>query len=472
MPRGQPAFRSSHLVSALGFAGVLLLSSGAHAQAVVKFPDKVCDVTQFGAQGTKLWYDTEAFQKAIDSCAQAGGGTVLVPRGFYLIGPIFLKSNIRLDVAKYAEILGASDPKLYGTTQHPMTPEGKSADFALINIKGAENVAITGEGLIDGQGAVWWEWIRDFWRSQAAFATNGSARQEQRESRPRLVLIRDSHNVLLEGVHFANSPSFHLVFQNVDDATVRNVNIYAPAHAPNTDAIDPINTRNMLIENNTISTGDDVVAIKGSEPDPKHSDAAVSNIVIRGNTILQGRGICIGSGSSGGVKHILAENNTFDGSMYGFRIKTRRGHGGEVSDIVFRNNKMTNVQTVFVVSDYYDYKPLDPKEAERQVKQGGFIVGNQLWPSDSDPAQPVVKDKTPIIHDVTIENITATGADSVGIATGLPESAITGLHMKNIHVEAEAGFLVRNAEVTADHVEFVVKTGKVITLQKNGTFKQ
>ena len=472
MRRSYSKLLYSHLVSALAFLGILLATSGAIAQAVVSFPDRVCDVTQFGAEGTKLWYDTEAFQKAIDACAKDGGGMVLVPRGTYLIGPIFLKSNIRLTIAKYAEVLAASDPKLYGTTQHPMTPEGKSADLAFINIRDAENVAITGEGLIDGQGAVWWEWMRDYWRSDKTFAVSGEAHQQQHDSRPRLVMVRGSRNVLFQGVTFANSPSFNLVLQKSDAVTISHVSILAPAHAPNTDAIDPIDTRNVLIENNTISCGDDVVAIKGNGPDLKYPNAVSSNIVIRDNTILQGRGISIGSGTSGGVSHVLAENNTFDGSMYGFRIKTRRGHGGDVSDIVFRNNKMTNVQTVMVISGYYEYKPFDPKEAARQVKKGGFILGNQLWPPDRDPARPFVADQTPNIHDVAIESLTATGADRAGVATGLPEKSISGLRLKNVHIEAETGLLVRHADVVADHVEIVVKSGKAVTLQKGGKFKQ
>lgn len=457
--------------SAALFAIAAALAVPAHAQAKTSFPDRICDVTQYGAQGTKLWYDTDAFQKAIDACAKDGGGTVRVPRGWYLIGPIFLKSNIRFQVDKYAEVLAATDAALYGTTDHPVTPEGKSSKYSFINISDAENVAITGEGLIDGQGAVWWERMRDYWRSDSKFATSGEAHQKQSDTRPRLVMVRNSRNILFEGVRFENSPSFNIVLRNTDDVTIDHVSIIAPAHAPNTDAIDPIDSRNVLITNNTISCGDDVVAIKGNGPDPKHPDAVTSNITIRGNTILEGRGISIGSGTQGGVKHVLAENNTFDGSMYGFRIKTRRDHGGEVSDIIFRNNKMANVQTVFVISGYYEYKPFDPKEAQKQVQAGGFIIGNQMWPGEDDPAKPFMKDKTPDIHDVTIENVTATGSDSAGVVTGLPERTIKAVTFRNVRVEAGSGLLVRNAEVAAENTDFIAKSGKPVTVQKRGKYR-
>ena len=99
----------------------------AFAQSKVSFPNRVCNVKDFGAIGAKLKPDTIAFQKAIDSCSEAGGGTVEVPRGWYLIGPIEIKSNVRLNFAKYSEVRFETEPSLYGTTKAPVSPEGKSA---------------------------------------------------------------------------------------------------------------------------------------------------------------------------------------------------------------------------------------------------------------------------------------------------------------------------------------------------------
>jgi polygalacturonase len=99
-----------------------------------------------------------------------------------------------------------------------------------------------------------------------------------------------------------------------------------------------MNSRHIVITNNVISVGDDIVAIKSNGPDPRYPDAVSSDILIAGNTILEGRGICIGSGTSGGVQRVRVENNSFDGSMYGLRIKSMRGKGGTVRDVVFKNN--------------------------------------------------------------------------------------------------------------------------------------
>jgi len=430
------------VLSAAIAAAAVTWAGGAHAQAVNKFPARVCDVREYGATGTRIWYDTEAFQKAIDTCAKAGGGTVRAPRGDWLIGPIYLRSNIRFEVQKGAEVLAATDPAMF--------PQGERA--GLINIKDADNVAVVGEGLIDGQGAVWWERIRAIWRADPAFATNGQARQQQKDDRPRLIVVSGSRNVSFSGVRIENSPSFHLVLNNSEHVTIDHVRIQAPASAPNTDAIDPMNSRHVAITNNVISVGDDVVAIKSNGPDPAHPDAVSSDILIANNTVLAGRGICIGSGSSGGVRGVRVENNSFDGSMYGLRVKTLRGKGGLVRDVVFRNNRMRDVETPLVISSYYEYRPLDTKAAEKQLEPGGFILGNQIWPGPNEPAQPYVRDKTPDLADITVDGLTASGADLAGIIVGLPERSVERLRLRNIHIEARRGFLVRNAQVTTEAV--------------------
>jgi polygalacturonase len=456
-------------------AGVIFLAGifagAAQAQATVSFAARTCNVRDYGARGGRLVPETAAFQKAIDDCAGKGGGTVEVSRGWYFIGPIFLKSNVRLNLAKYTVVQFATDPALYGTTQHPVTPEGKNADIALINIQNAENVAITGEGTFDGQGNVWWEWMRNYWRDSEA-ARSGAANQRQKVTRPRLLLVTNSKNVLLKGVTFANAPSFHIVLINSDDITIRKTSIISPAPSPNTDAIDPINSRNVLIEDNTISCGDDIVAIKGSGFDPRHPDAAVSNIVIRNNRIFAGHGISIGSGTSGGIRHVVIEGNTFDGSLHGFRIKTRRGYGGEVSDIVIRNNTMHNVQNVLTISDYFQYAPLDMDEARRQVERGGMLILDLMYPPEDEAMQPFVINQTPDIHDITIDGLTATNANAAGIVFGLPEREMTRIVMKNVHIEAETGLIVRNAAIETQDVQINVSQGNPVILQRHGRFNR
>lgn len=447
------------LLALLAATALTGISATAQAQSTNSFPDRVCDVRDHGAGGTRIWFDTDAFQAAIDACAKAGGGTVRVTRGEYLIAPIWLKSNIRLEIQKGAEVLAATDPALF--------PQGDRA--GLINVKDADNVAVVGDGLIDGQGAVWWERIRAIWRASPNFATDGQARQQQKDDRPRLILVSHSSNVRFEGVRIENSPSFHLVLNDADHVTIDRVRITAPAHAPNTDAIDPINSRHVAITNNIISVGDDIVAIKSSGPDARYPDAVSSDILISGNTILSGRGICIGSGASGGVARVRVENNSFEGSMYGLRIKTMRGKGGKIRDVVFKNNRMKDVETALVFTSYYEYRPLDLKAATAQLQPGGFLLGNQIWPGPNDPAQPVVADKTPDIADILVDGLTATGSDWAGIVVGLPERPIAGLTLRNIHIEAKRGLLVRNATIAKSKVTITGTDGAPFLLENGGS---
>ncbi|HEY0282910.1 MAG TPA: glycosyl hydrolase family 28 protein [Rhizomicrobium sp.] len=447
-----------------------LAASPALAQAQVSFPDRICNVKDYGAEGYRDYPETEAFQKAIDDCAAKGGGTVEVPRGWWYVGPLTLKSNINFHIAQYADVHFATDPVLYGIGPDLAPLAGKREPgqprnlFALIKITDAQNVAITGEGILDGQGYVWWEAIRK------TLPAGGAANQSGHAARPMMLLAARTKNFLLEGVTIMNAPAFNVMLDHTEDVTIRKITIQDPPSSPNTDAIDPFNSHNVLIEDNVISCGDDIVAIKATGVNPAHPDAAVSNIVIRNNKIFAGHGISIGSDTSGGVKHVLIENNTFEGSFHGVRIKSRRGYGGEVSDIVIRNNKMKDVQNVLTIAEYFQYIPVDMRVPQKLPK-GAMLIVDLVYPADTDPAQPYAKNKTPYFHDITIDGLEATGAEAVGIVLGVPEKEITNFTMKNVHIESKTGLIVRNATINAENTTITSEDGKPIVLQRHGRFK-
>jgi polygalacturonase len=427
----------------LGLTACALITADAPAAVPTtqSFPANVCDITRYGARGTRVFEDTAAIQRAIDDCHGKGGGTVTVPRGEYLIGPIFLKSNIRLDLAPYSELVGIADEQPYKVTDATKAYVTNADWIALINIADAENVAITGKGRIDGQGASWWE----RWREQARRNKRGGS-----TNRPRLVHAVRSRNLLFDGIGLLNSPSFHLVVKDSEDVTVNGMSFVALAHSPNTDAIDPIDTRNIRITNNFFDVGDDIVAIKSLKVNPQRPNAAVENIVIRGNRGLAGRGICIGSETIGGVRNVLVEDNELTGSMYGIRIKTPRGRGGIVQNVVFRNNRMNDVETPMVFSSYYESAGYDEAAVAKTLSaSGGFVLGHQIYPSEADPVQPYKPNSTPWIRNVRVEGLTATGADRAGIIVGLPERSIQGLLFRNVKIVSKRNLLVRHAEVDA-----------------------
>ncbi len=202
----------------------------------------MCDVTQYGAEGHRLQIalNTDSFQRAIDDCAAASGGTVLVPEGNYLVNPLFLKSNVRLNLAKNATIVASTEEAAYRATEQTKYAEAENGWLPFISVADAKNVAITGEGTIDGQGAVWWE----RWRANIrATGKKGGT------DRPRLIYITRSSNVLVDGVTLTHSPSFHVVMRYAHDVNVNNTKILSPWHAPNTDAIDPMDSQNIRITN-------------------------------------------------------------------------------------------------------------------------------------------------------------------------------------------------------------------------------
>jgi hypothetical protein len=210
-----------------------------------------------------------------------------------------------------------------------------------------------------------------------------------------------------------------------------------------------------------------VVAIKSLKVNPARPDEAVENIVVRGNTGLAGRGICIGSETIGGVRNVLVEDNELTGSMYGIRIKTPRERGGIVQDIVFRNNRMTDVETPIVFSSYYTSAGYDEAAVSAQLaRDGGFVLGHQIYPRDADPVVPYRPNWTPWIRNVRVEGLRATGADRAGIVVGLPERAIEGLVFKDLRIASRRGLLVRHGQVDARGLQVESADGKPLVEER------
>ena len=447
--------RRSLSLIALCVLGTLPVSQ-AFAASDVKFPDKICDITEYGAEGHRLQIalNTEAIQKAIDDCAVAGGGTVLVPEGNYLTNPIFLKSNIQLKLEKNATLVASTEIDAYRANDQTKYAEAENNWLPFISIADANNVAIVGEGTIDGQGAVWWERWRENIR---ATGKKGGT------DRPRLVYVKNAHNVLIDGITLTHSPSFHIVTRYSHDVDINGTRILSPWHAPNTDAIDPIDSQNIRITNNYIDCNDDHIAIKAEKPDSRFPDGVVDNIYIANNTLKQGRGISIGSESAGGVNNVLVENNTYEGSKYGIRIKSPRAKGGEVKNIVYRNTTMKDVEIPLVFAAYYKAAPIVQAEVDEQLKAGGFTMGEQIYPPDTDPKQPFDKHKTPHFSNITVENLTSTGKSrAAAYIIGTPEAPLSGFHFTNVNIEADRGIRVRNAELETKGLNVTVKDGPVI----------
>ncbi len=381
-----------------------------------------CDVRALGAKGDGQTKDTATLQSAIDLCAKGTGGVVHLAAGTYVSGPLALESHVHLLLDKGATLLGSPD-----IADYPVREDAKWRRVSLLHADHVEDIAIQGEGTIDGNGKVWWD------------AQLSRQKGTPENPRPLLIDLTNSKQILIEGVTIQNSPQYNITAFWCDGLTVRNVTILNPGRgAPNTDGIDPVSTSHVLIEHDTIDTGDDNVAIKSGLVERGDPNVPSTDIVIRDCTFRAGHGLSIGSETAGGVRNVTVERVTFAGTRQGIRIKSARGRGNDIGNFTYRDITMDGVETPIEITEYYT----------------GMVKG--------DPGQPVTE-HTPKFHDITIENVTATGASRAGVIMGLPESPVKGLVLKNVKIAAAAGMMIQNAELTEENMVVTPASGDAIT---------
>ena len=411
---------------------LLLLTIAAAFTAISAYaldPATGCNPRAYGAKGDGVSKDTAAIQAAIDACQQQGGGTVRLIAGTYLSAPFVLKSNITLQLDKGAMLLGSADHADYP----PLTIFHLPDLQPLVSAANAANVAIIGEGVIDGNGESWW---------QEARAIRNAGVLGSGHPRPKLIIFDHCKHVRVEGVTIQNSPMWQLVPYYSDDVVIRNIKVLAPAHSPNTDAIDPFSSSNVVIDHVFADVGDDNIAIKSGPINSPGPDDPSRNITITDCTFLHGHGLSIGSEIAGGAQNIRAERIHFEGTDNGIRVKANRDRGNDVSHLLFRDITMKDVKNAVVISEYY------PK----------------VLPPDTETAQPVTR-LTPHFHDIVLENVTATGSAMAGAIVGLPEAPISGVVLRNVSLSAKTGLTIAYAEVTGMHVTVLAETGEAITKQ-------
>ncbi len=368
-------------------------------------PNREVNIMDFGGIGDGQTLNTEAFRKAISALDKQGGGRLIVPQGIFLTGPISLKSNLELHLERNAVVMASEDKHIF------VGDDPKGRVRPLISASKRTNIAITGEGCIDGNGAQWRpvkrqkvsdvEW-NQFRRMGGTVSSDGSLwfpfnlkhaeniadTPEQQESmRADLLRLTDCQNVLLQGVTFQNSPRFHVHPVRCQNVIIDGITVRCPWNAQNGDAIDLSNCQTGLIVNTIVDAGDDGICMKGGSGPQGQKDGPCRDILIQDNTVYHAHGgFVIGSDVSGGMENIVVRRCQFAGTDTGLRFKSGVGRGGTTRNIFISDITMTDItqQAIVFECTYIDKKYAPVSEKSEGAKQEVNDAGVQFAPDFRD----------------------------------------------------------------------------------------
>ena len=333
------------------------------------FSDKVYNVIDFGAKGDGRTKNTAAINATIDKCNSEGGGHVVVSKGDYLTGAIHMKSNVDLHIEANAILRFSTDPGDYLPLVRTRWEGDDCYNFSpLIYADGQTNFAVTGKGILDGQGSLtdWWPWKG----SKAYGWTKGMRSQLDLSCRPLLKKYNDTQvpvekrqlgvgyylrpqfisfihckNFKIEDVTMVNSPFWVIHPLLSENVIIRGVTV--SSEGPNNDGCDPESCKNVLIENCTFNTGDDCIALKsGRDFDGRRENVAIENVIVRNCKMRKGHGgVSMGSEISGGCRNIFVENCEMSSPELdrAILIKTNNSRGGTTDGVYVRNVKVGEV---------------------------------------------------------------------------------------------------------------------------------
>ena len=389
-----------------------LHASSARLEFSTRKETALLDIRDFGALPQSP-NNAAAIQRAVE--ALPTGGTLKIPEGRWLSGPIFLKSDMVLLIEDGAELAAVSDRDAFPIlpARHPDgrilgTWEGvaEACYASLVNAIDRRNISITGKGIIDGGGdrGDWWLWPKEI--------RNGARRA-------RTIFLSGCENVDLTGLTIRNSPAWTVHPAFCKNLLAADLSIQADPHSPNTDGLNPESCSDVRLIGLAISVGDDCVAIKAGKLSPQGvPDQPTERVTISNCLMQRGHGaVVIGSEMSGGVCDIDIRRCHFKGTDRGLRIKTRRGRGGTVSNIRVLDCLMEDVATPVAVNSFY-FCDADG--------HSDYVQSRAPLP---------VSTETPNIQSISVENVTVKGArTAAAVFYGLPEAAIHDIAFENYHV--------------------------------------
>jgi polygalacturonase len=457
-------------ISIYFFALLFLYHNSLQAQVLpvvqsTQFKKDSFNIVSFGAKKDGVTLNTSSINAAIDACSKKGGGVVVIPAGQWLTGPVVLKSNVNLHLKRNALLQFTDD-----FSQYPLTEgnwEGLPAvrNQSPLSAVGAENIAITGFGIIDGNGDAWrmvkrekltesqWKRLTEsggmqsddkktWYPTEKSFKgsqtkepgvlKNGKTAKDFEEIkdflRPNLLVFTRCKRVLLEGVTFQNSPAWCVHPLMCENLTVRNINVKNPWYAQNGDGIDIESCKNVLLENSVFDVGDDGICIKsGRDEEGRKRNMPTENVIVRNCVVYHAHGgFVIGSEMSGGARNLHVYDCSFIGTDIGLRFKTTRGRGGIVEKIYINNINMKDIVGEAILFDMY-YAAKDPIPLAGEKREPPKV---EMLP---------VTEATPQFRDFHVNNITCDGAEKAVFIRGLPEMNVKDVYLENMVIKSKHG---------------------------------
>ncbi len=409
------------------------------------FADRVFDIRKFGAAAGAQTASTQALAAAIDACARAGGGRVLVPDGVWLTGPVHLKSNVELHLADGAELRFSQRFEDYLPPVFMQRGGVRCYGYSpLIYARDCTNIAVTGRGTLNGQGDVWWPWVKRQPGMAKLFKAGAAGTPvEQRVFasevdgvRPPFVQPIGCRNVLLEGLTLIRGPSWNIHPVCCDNVIVRGVSVIS--HGPNNDGIDPDSCSNVHIEDCLLDTGDDCICLKaGRNEDAWPLGKPCENVLIRRCRTKRGHGgVVLGSEMSAGIRNVFVHDCRFEGTERGIRIKSLPGRGGFVENVWFQNIEMDR------------------------------IVGAAIHMTFRYGKSEALTGKQPRFRNFQIRGVTCNGAKQAVVIEGLAENVMRELTFEDVRIAAKQGLSAEYVQgLTLRRVALSVASGPLVSLK-------
>ncbi len=443
------------------------------------------NILNYGAVADGYTINSTAINKAIEACSKQGGGTVIIPAGSFVTGPIIMKSNINLHLQKGALVIFSSVFDQYPLVISSFEGVDAARCQSPVVAENIENIAITGKGIMNGNGFYWRplkkekvtesQWKnhqkeyggvltedKKMWYSSPkalkGSITNNIGKLEGGKTvkdfedvkdylRPNMIRIFNCKNILIEGVTFENSPAWTTHVMMSEHITIKNLKVKNPWFGTNTDALDLESCKNALVEDCNFDTGDDGITIKsGRDAEGRKRGMPTQDVIVNNCVVYHSHGgFVVGSEMSGGVNNMFVSNCTFIGSDIGLRFKTARGRGGVVENIYVNNINMMDIPAEAILFDMY-YMAKDPV----------VLAGEKREPPKIESK--LADESTPQFRNFYFTNITCNGAAKGIFVRGIPEMHVKNILIENAVLQANEGIDIQEASgVTLNNVTMISK---------------